>query len=208
MNKLALLVIMISAIFGNDNYRKKLDDCNMMYIFYKSEYQIVSNAKYYDPCLKLGKVDRSGFDIEEPQDEIDYLEYQKKTLGLACEQVSKKEQVLFKNDYCLFLRSSQKQQFSQNDSKVNSNNAQQFIQPNIQAKIIDPSIKFKNSPQLKMPTLHVYGVKNISYFRDKAEIVLIESEIGNYAVPAQEVKKAERINFKSELSQSLDALLH
>ncbi len=204
MDKLVFLVIMVSTIFGNDSYRKRLDDCNMMYIYYKSEYQIVSNTKSYDPCLRLGKVDRSSFAIEEPQDEIDFLEFQKKTLGVACEQVRNGIQVSFKNDYCMNLT----KQSTVNTIKPSLPPSQQSIQRIQQAEPVDPAVKFKNTPQLKLEKLHIYAVKNISHFRGKNDVFMIESEMGNFAVPIEEIKKAEQINFTAELTQKLDALLH
>lgn len=197
------LFIVVSLEAANGYYKKLLSDCNQMYSLYKINYAYASVQ-----CLKLGQVNRTSLAIEEAQDEVDFLEFQKKTLGVACEQVKNGIPVSFKNDYCeRVMNSSTIQQESKISTQSNSDKLQQYDKQSNQAKIIDPAIQYKNSPQLQMSKLQIYGVSNLSYFRDRSDIIMVESSIGSFAVPKTEILNAKQINFTPQLSKKIDALI-
>jgi len=197
------LFIAISLEAANGFYTEKLNDCNYLYSIYKIKYQYASSA-----CLQLGKVDRTSAFIEEAQDEVDFLEFQKKTLGVACEQVQNGIPVSFKNNYCeRIMNGSIIQQESKISTQANSDKVQQYDKQSSDVKVVDPAIQYKNSPQLQLNKLHIYGVNNFSYFRDRTDTIMVESSIGNFAIPKIELINSKRINFTSELSQKLDTLV-
>lgn len=210
MKKLILLTLITSSIYASGFSKSMMGDCNYMYTMYKSDYRSVyyyvqhSNITRFDPCTELGKVKRTSSFIEEAQDEIYFLEYQKKTLGLACEQVKQGIEISYKSEYCKNLTSSSSQQIVYSEP-VKKQTVQ--YQKQVEIKQIDPAIKYKNTPQLILSKLRIYNITNITYFREQKEFILIESSIGNYAIPKNEIVNAERINFTSGLSQKLDNLL-
>lgn len=208
MKKTILLFLLTSSLYASGYYKRMLYDCDQMYSAYKNDYNLVtyfaqrSSMISFDPCIKLGKVNRSSSLIEEAQDEIDFLEFQKKTLGIACEQVKQGIKISFKSEYCgnlYSVTSIHADTPAKNEIKKN--------ETTIEIKKIDPAIKYKKSPQLKLSNLHIYGVSNITPFREQKEILMIESSLGNYALPKNKLINAEKINFTPELSQKLDELL-
>ena len=207
MKKIVLLLIVATSLYASGYYKRMLENCDQMYSAYKNDYKLVtyfaerSSLISFDPCTKLGKVNRSSSLIEEAQDEIDFLEFQQKTVGIACEQVKKGINISFKSDYCSHLSSTNSQSM---DKPINSEIKQYEV--SVQKKQIDPAVQYKKAPQLKLSNMHIYGIKNITYFRDKKDIVMIESSTGNFALPLNVIVSAERINFTSELSQKIDAL--
>ncbi len=74
--------------------------------------------------------------------------------------------------------------------------------------MIEPAVRYKNTPQLKVNELHIYNVTDVKYFRDKKDVVMIESSTGNFALPISEIVNAERINFTPTLSQKIDAIVN
>lgn len=196
------IIFMMSLEASEGYYKKTLRNCDLMYSLYKINYSYASSS-----CLKLGKVDRASLMIEEAQDEIDFLEFQQKTLGIACEQVKNGIPVSFKNDYCArIMNSSTVQQESKISTSSNSDMLQQNDKESNQVNRIDPAIEYKNSPQLQMNKLQIYGVNNLSYFRDRLDIIMVESSTGNFAVPKTEIINAKRINFTPQLSEKIDTL--
>jgi len=209
MKKIIFLLVMEYVIYAGGTYRRMLNDCNQMYIQYKLQYTLASNSRSTDRlCSQLGIVDRRSFMIEDPQDEIDYLEYQKKTLGLACEQIRRGTLVSYKNDYCIYVMTSNIQPLTKKASEDQKFIAEQYYNKAQAAKVIDPSIQYKNTPQLELNELHIYGINTMSVFKNKKDMILIESSTGRFAIPVQEVRDAKRINFTAELTQKLDALLY
>jgi hypothetical protein len=209
MKKIILLTIAASSIYARsyDYY-----SCDDLYSRYKSEYNNASGQYAYRKqdaythyCNEiLGKApDKSSYSVNEPEDQIKFLEIQKRTLGIACTQIAKGIQVSYKHEYCDILRSFDIAQVSQNTSMPAVNE----IKP-IQRKQIDPAIQYKNTPQLELNELHIYGINVVSNFKNKMDTILIESSTGRYAIPIKDVRDAKRINFTPELSQKLDALLH
>ncbi|MCK9373426.1 MAG: hypothetical protein M0P91_09520 [Sulfuricurvum sp.] len=201
MKKIILATIAVSSLYA----RSYIYDysCDSLYSDYKESYYDISHSNYfrYDTyCKELGKkLDRSIFSSpeEEARANEEYLKHQQLTLGIACEQIIKKIPVYYKKDYCAIFESKQV--------------AQQAIQataPNLEPKKqIDPAIQYKNTPQLKLSKLHIYGITNIEYFRDKKNIIMVESSTGNFALPLTEIVNAERINFTTELSQKINDVL-
>lgn len=209
MKQILFILIMTSSIYASGYYKRMLYDCDQMYSAYKNDYRLVayfaerSGMVGFDPCTKLGKVNRSSSLIEEAQDEVDFLEFQRKTLGVACEQIKMGIKISFKSEYCNNGLSTNSQ-----PTITQANNEPKKYEESVPVKQIDPAIKYKKSPQLKLSKLHIYDIRNITYFREQKEIILIESSLGNYAIPKNELTNAERINFTPELSQRLDALLY
>lgn len=207
MKKMLLLLVIEYVIYaGGGSYGRMLNNCNSMYMQYKLQYRFVSYPGLKNRyCSQLGTVDKQNLMIEDPQDEIDYLEYQKKTLGLACEQVSRGIEVSYKNEYCIYVMTSNIQPLAKKASEDKKFIAEEYQSRAKEAKVIDPSIQYKNNPQLIMDKLQIYGVKNISNFRDKTDTVLIESAIGRFAVPVIELKEAKCINLTLELTQKFNS---
>lgn len=208
MKKTLLLLIAVSSMARSyDNY-----SCDDLYRRYKSDYNDASGQYSYrkqDAYRKycsevLGKApDKGSYFIEEPEDQVKFLEIQKRTLGVACSQIEQGLQISYKHEYCNILRSFDVEQVSQNTSKPMVNE----IKP-IQRKQIDPAVQYKKAPQLKLSDLQIYGVTNIRAFRDQKEIIMIESSTGNFALPKSKIMSAERINFTPELSQKIDVLIY
>lgn len=209
MKKTLLLLLITSSLYASGYYKKMIYDCDQMYSTYKNDYSLVtyfaqrSSMISFDPCSKLGKVNRSSSLIEEAQDEVDFLEFQKRTLGVACQQVKQGIKVSYKSEYCSSLYTVTS---IQADTPT-KNEIQKYAAP-IQIKQIDPALKYKKSPQLKLSKLHIYDVRNITHFREQKEIIMVESSLGSYAIPKNELISAEKINFTPELIQQLDILLH
>jgi len=208
MKKMFLLLIAVSSMARSYNYYS----CDDLYSQYKSDYNDASGQYSYRKedaykryCIEgLGKApDKSSYSINEPEDQIRFLEIQKRTLGVACMQIAKGIQISYKHEYCDILRSFDIEQISKNTSIPTANESK-----TIQRKQIDPAIQYKNTPQLELNELHIYGINVISNFKNKIDTILIESSTGRYAIPVQDLRGAKRINFTPELSQRLDALLH
>jgi hypothetical protein len=206
MKKSILLVVAVTSIYARSyNYY----NCDSLYDSYKREYNNASGKSSYNEetayqryCFEiLGKApDKSSYSISEPEDQVRFLEIQKRTLGVACEQIQKGIEISYKHEYCDILRSFDTN--VQNTPKLVENEVKQT-----QRKKIDPAKEYKNTPQLKMSELHIYGITNIKYFRDKKDIVMVESLTGNFALPLSVIASAERINFTSALSQKIDTLI-
>lgn len=207
MKKVFLLLIAVSSAYaGSYNYY----NCDSLYGSYKNAYNDASGKNSYNRnkediykryCIEqLGKApDKSSYAIAEPEDQVRFLEIQKRTLGVACEQIQKGIEISYKHEYCEILRSLDNVQPT---LKIVENEVKQ-----IQRKEIDPAIQYKNTPQLELGELHIYGINTLSNFKNKTDTILIESSTGRYAIPAKDLRDAKRINFTSELSQRLDALL-
>lgn len=202
MKKALLLLFLASLTYA----RPYLYDysCNSLYDDYKESYSKISQNNYfmYDYyCKELGKkLDRIEF--SSPEEEMianeEYLKHQQLTLGIACEQITKQIPVYYKKNYCELIQSN-------NVQKVQKTTRADVSK--VELKQIAPSVQYKNTPQLKMKETHIYGINDIKLFRDKKDTVLIESSIGNFAVPIKDLKEAERINFTVELSHKLNTLI-
>lgn len=208
MKKTFLLLIAVSSMVRAYDYYS----CDNLYDSYKrsynqasGQYSMYKEQAYRHNCIEiLGKApDKSNYLINEPEDQVRYLEIQKRTLGVACKQIEKGIQILYKHEYCDLLRSFDVAQVSQHTSTTTVNE----IKP-VQRKQIDPAIQYKNTPQLELNELHIYGINAVSNFKNKIDTILIEASTGRYAIPVNDLKDAKRINFTPELSQRLDALLY
>lgn len=194
---LFLIFFTTTLLNAESHYKQRMKNCDNMYLQYRYSYQYAQHN-----CSDLGKIPKLDLSINEAQDEIDFLEYQQKTLGVACEQIKNDMPLLYKSEYCHLLMNNLL--FQQKPQETSNQN----IQSNDKRAIpIDPAIQYKNAPQVKMKKLHIYDVKDMEYFRDKKEIIFIKSSIGNFAVPIEELQNAETINFTQELMQKMSMLL-
>lgn len=201
--KMFLLLIIVSSTYAEPyiyNY-----GCDSLYDDYKKSYSKISSNDYYMYkyyCKELGKqLDRIEF--SSPEEEIraneEYLKYQQLTLGIACEQITKQIPVYYKKNYCELIQSN-------NVEKVHK--PTQVDAPKVELKKeVAPSVQYKNTPQLKIKEMHIYDVTEIKYFRDKKDIIMVESSTGNFAIPLTEIESAKRINFTPELSKQIDILI-
>jgi len=213
MKKLILLSVAVSTIYASKY------NCQYLYTAYKSHYNNLSlynyrnaypNARDLDQRLRdvyqkycieqLGQApDKSSYSIQEPEDQIKFLENQKRTLGVACVQIERKLEISYESEYCAILNTFNSYPITENTQKP----IQLTPQP-IQRKPIDPAVEYKKAPQLMLSNLQIYGVTNIKAFRDQKETVMVESATGNYALPKSDLMNAERINFTTELTQKMD----
>ena len=58
-------------------------------------------------------------------------------------------------------------------------------------------VKFKNTPQIKLGKLHIYGITSIEVF--KKDKWMIKGSNGTFALPKDKFEEAEKINFNSDL---------
>mgnify|MGYP006971714644 CR=1 FL=1 len=56
---------------------------------------------------------------------------------------------------------------------------------------------YKNTPQIKLGDLHIYGIKSIEPFKDNKYIIKAVNR--TFALPKDKLNEAEKINFTSEL---------
>lgn len=208
MRFLLSLSLLFSFSFSSEHYRKVLLDCNYMYGTYKNDYESSSYKRIgrfdcSDWAYSTVNLTSSNYYIESNNDIESAKIFADKTAKVACEHSSHDLPLLFKDDYC---KQYVFRQIPSNDNNKlllkDSSNLQtsSFVEsPNL-------SIKYKNSPQLITDKLHLYNVTNISFFRDKKDVLFIESSSGNYAIPLSVVLESKKINFTNFLTSKIPSL--
>jgi hypothetical protein len=204
MKKILLLLVAVSYMYSKPYIYDY--SCDSLYDDYKDSYENISSVNFssYDYyCKKLG-VKRDRIEFSSPEEEAraneEYLRHQQLTLGVACEQVIKKIPVYYKKDYCQLLQSNSAEKVQKTT---------QLDTPKVVPKqVVEPAVRYKNTPQLKVNELHIYNVTDVKYFRNKTDVVMIESSTGSFAIPISEIVNAERINFTPTLSQKIDAIVN
>jgi len=206
MKKMVLLAMVVSSVSaGYYNYDYS---CDALYRDYKSKYSYVSsygNSYYIEYCQRLGqKLDRREFSSaeEEAQANAEYSKHQKRTLGVICAQVPQNIPVYYKKEYCDVVKSIDDQEAGYTAQKT----PQPIPQP-VQRAPIDPAVRYKKAPQLKIGALTIYGIKEIKPFRDQKETLIVESATGTFALPKNDLINAEKMNFTPELSVKFQTLL-
>ncbi len=204
--KIFILALLVSTTLYSDYYKNILLSCDRMFVDYKTEYSLLRFG--IDKCNNLGRYDLLNSNIKEPEDIRYFLEYQKNTLGIACKQVKQKQRVYFKSEYCGYYELYMLNLVNEVQRGQSRQNAKQEQDSSVYKPKKKPNYSqiYKSSPQIKTSKVHIFDIKNITPFRDKKDIVLIEASSGNYALPIDEVGKSEKINFTLELSGQLDLL--
>lgn len=207
MKKMVLLVMVVSSVSAGYNRYHYDYSCDALYRDYKGLYSNLMDDgyDYRERCKELGeKLDRSHFDSpeEEAQANAEYLKHQKRTLGVACAQIPQNIPVYYKKEYCDVVKSIDDQEAGYTAQKT----PQPIPQP-VQRAPIDPAVRYKKAPQLKIGALTMYGIKEIKPFRDQKETLMVESATGTFALPKSDLINAEKINFTPELSVKFQTLL-
>ena len=58
---------------------------------------------------------------------------------------------------------------------------------------------YKNTPQIVLPKQHIYGITQLSHFRDNPNSILVQASSGSFAIPLQDFQSAEYLFFTKEL---------
>lgn len=205
MKYLILTFLIVYSVQADSQFQRKINNCDLMYIDYKYAYLlIVTQNDSSGRCKQIDEL--SIYDkmlVNEEVDEQLARSIKQKTFGVACAQAQTNEKILYKNEYC--NRYIYAQQVINEESKQSFTVQTAVVDTKRSINNIPLAEQYKNTPQLKLDKLHIYGITNFSKFRDSTQVILVESKIGNYAIPINELVGAKRINFSNELSNLLDA---
>lgn len=208
MRLLISFFLLFSFLFSSDFYRKVVLDCDYMYSIYKhdyhsSSYKRIGRFDCSDWAYSNVDLTSSNYYIESNNDIESAKIFADKTAKVACEHSSHDLPLFFKDEYC--KQYVFKQIPSLDNNKLSFKDSSNF-QTSSFVPSPDLSKKYKNSPQLVTDKLHLYNVTNISFFRDKKDVLFIESSSGNYAIPLSVVLESKKINFTNFLTSKIPSL--